>query len=45
MTEVTEAESQALLKTIAEHDFQTAFKITAEALGMVHTRRRGLLRG
>jgi predicted helicase len=41
--EVIKAESQALLNTLSEHDFQDAFKKMAEALGMVHTRGRVLL--
>jgi hypothetical protein len=41
--EVIESESQAVLNTLTEYDFQGAFKM-AEALGTVHTRRRGLLR-
>jgi hypothetical protein len=36
-TEVMETESQAVLNTLAEHDFQDAFRI-AEALGTVRTR-------
>jgi hypothetical protein len=42
MFEVIEAESQAVLNTLMEHDFQDVFKM-AEALGMVHKRGRGLL--
>jgi hypothetical protein len=42
-TEVTEAESQTVLNTLTEHDFQDAFKQMAEALGTAHTRRMGLL--
>jgi predicted helicase len=34
-TEVTEAESQAVLNTLTKHDFQDAFKKMAEVLGMV----------
>jgi hypothetical protein len=41
--EAIEAESQAVLNTFTEHDFQDAFK--AEALGTVHSRGRGQLRG
>jgi predicted helicase len=41
--EVMEAECQTVLNTLTEHDFQDAFKKIAEALGMVHTRERGLL--
>jgi hypothetical protein len=41
--EVIEAESQAVLSTLTEHDFQDAFKM-AESLGKVHTRGKGLLR-
>jgi hypothetical protein len=44
-TEVIKAESQAVLNTITEHDFQDAFKKMAEALGMVHTCGRGLPQG
>jgi predicted helicase len=36
-TEVIEAESQAVLNILTQHDFQEAFKKMAEALGMVHT--------
>jgi predicted helicase len=43
--EVIEEESQAVLNTLTEHDFQDAFKKMTEALGMVYTCRRGLLRG
>jgi hypothetical protein len=43
--EVIEAELQAVLNTITEHDFQDAFEKMAEALGTVHTRRRRLLQG
>jgi hypothetical protein len=32
-TEVVEAESQAVLNTLTEHDFQDPFKKTAETLG------------
>jgi hypothetical protein len=42
--EVIEAESQAVLNTLTEHDFQGAFKKTAEVLVTVHTRGRELLR-
>jgi hypothetical protein len=42
--EVIEAESQAVLNTVTEHDYQDPFKM-AEALGTVHTRGRGLLGG
>jgi hypothetical protein len=45
ITKVLETESQALLNTLTEHDFQDAFKKMAQTLGMVNTRRRGLLRG
>jgi predicted helicase len=44
-TEVIKAESQAMLNTLTEHGFQAAFKEMAEALGTVHTRGRGLIRG
>jgi hypothetical protein len=40
----TEAELQAMLNTVTEHDFQDVFKKMAEALGTVHTRGRRLLR-
>jgi hypothetical protein len=43
--EVIEAESQAVLNTLTEHDFQDAFINMAEVLGTAHTRGRGLLRG
>jgi hypothetical protein len=36
---VIEAESQAVLNTLAEHDFQNALENTAAELGAVHTRR------
>jgi hypothetical protein len=38
-----EAESQAILITLTEHDLQDALKMT-EALGMAHTLGRRLLR-
>jgi hypothetical protein len=41
--EVTEVESQAVLNTFTEHDFQDALKM-AEALGTVHKQGRGLFR-
>jgi hypothetical protein len=40
-----EAESQAVLNTLTEHESQNALEKMAEALGTVHTRGRGLLRG
>jgi hypothetical protein len=43
--EVIEAESQVVLNTLTEHDFQDAFKKWQKALGTVHTRGRRLLRG
>jgi hypothetical protein len=43
--EAIEAELQAVLNSFTEHDFQDAFKKMAEALGMVHRRRGGLLHG
>jgi hypothetical protein len=43
--EVIEAESQAVLSTLTEHDFQNAFLKMAETLVTVHTCERGLLRG
>jgi hypothetical protein len=39
-----EAESQAVLNTLTEHDFQDAFKKMAKDLGTLLTRGRGLLR-
>jgi hypothetical protein len=44
-SEVIEAESQAVLNTLTEHDFQDALKKMAEALGMVHMWGMGLLLG
>jgi hypothetical protein len=41
--EVIKVESQAVLNTLREYYFQDAFKKLAEALGTVHTCRRGLL--
>jgi predicted helicase len=43
--EVIKAESQVVLNTITEHDFQDAFKRMAEALGKMYTGGRGLIRG
>jgi hypothetical protein len=45
--EVIEAESQAVPNALTEQDLHDAFKKTAEALEMVHTRKRGrgLLQG
>jgi inactivated superfamily I helicase len=43
--EVIEAESQAVLNTLAEHDLQDAFKKMAETLRMVYTRRRRQIQG
>jgi hypothetical protein len=43
-TEVMEAESQVVLNTLTELNFQDAFEKKAEALGTVHMRGRGLLR-
>jgi hypothetical protein len=43
--EVIEAESQAALNTLTEHNFQDALKKMAETLGTVHTCRRELFRG
>jgi hypothetical protein len=40
---VIEAELQAVLNTLTEHNFQDAFKEMAEALGKVHMCGRGLL--
>jgi hypothetical protein len=42
--EENEAESQEVLNTLKEHDFQDAFN-TAEALGTLHTRGRGYFEG
>jgi hypothetical protein len=42
--EVIEAESQAVLNALTEHDFQDAFQNMAEALGTVHMRGKRLLR-
>jgi hypothetical protein len=42
-TEEIEAESQAVLNILTEHDFQNELKM-AEALGTVHTSGRGLFR-
>jgi hypothetical protein len=42
--EVIEAESQAVLNTLTEHDFQNALKM-AEVLGTLHTLKRGLSLG
>jgi hypothetical protein len=44
-TEVIVAESQTVLNTLTEHDFQDALKKETEALGTVYTHGRGLLRG
>jgi hypothetical protein len=40
-TEVIEAESQAVLNTLTEHDFQDAIKKMAEVLGLVHAYGKG----
>jgi hypothetical protein len=40
--QVIEAESQAVLDTLTEHDFQDAFGNIAEDLATVHTREMGL---
>jgi hypothetical protein len=40
-TEVMEAESQAVLNSLTEHDFQDAFKKMAEALGTAHSPESG----
>jgi hypothetical protein len=42
--EAMETESQAVLNTLTEDDFQNSFKKTARALGNWPTRRRRLLR-
>jgi predicted helicase len=39
--QVIEAESQSVMNNLTEHDFQDAFKKKAEALGTVHTPRKG----
>jgi hypothetical protein len=44
-TEVIEAESQAVLNSLTEHDFQGAFRKMAEAPGTLHTSGRELLHG
>jgi hypothetical protein len=41
---VIEAESQVVLNTLTEYDFQDAFKKMAEALGTVNKSGRKLLR-
>jgi hypothetical protein len=41
--EAIEAESQAVLNTLTEHDIQEALR-TVDALGTVHTCGKGLLR-
>jgi predicted secreted protein len=38
-----EAESQVVMNTLPEHDFQDAFKKMAEVLGMVHMSRRACM--
>jgi predicted helicase len=43
--EVIEGELHAVLSTLTEHHFQTAFKKMAESLGTVHTRGWALLGG
>jgi hypothetical protein len=43
-TEVTEADSQAVLNTLREHDFQDSFKLS-EALETVHTEEGDYLDG
>jgi hypothetical protein len=43
-SEVIEVESQVVPNTLTRHYFQDVFKKMAEALGMMHTRGRGLLR-
>jgi hypothetical protein len=40
---VSKAEAQAVLNTLAEHNFQDPFKKMAETLGTVHTCGKGLL--
>jgi hypothetical protein len=42
---VIEAESQAVLNTFTEHDFQDAFKEWQKCWESVHTRGRRLLQG
>jgi hypothetical protein len=43
--EVAEAEQQAVLNSLTEHDFQDAFKKKSDRLGRVHTHGWGLLGG
>jgi hypothetical protein len=43
--EVIEADSQAMMNTLTEHDFQDALKKKRQALETVHNRGRGPLRG
>jgi hypothetical protein len=43
--ELIEAESQEVMNTLTEQNFQDEFKKMAQELRMVHTRGRGLLRG
>jgi predicted helicase len=40
---VIEAESQAELYNLTEHNFQDAFKKIAEALGTAYTRGKGVI--
>jgi hypothetical protein len=42
---VIDAESQAVLNNLTDHDFQDAFKEMTVALVTVHKRGRGLLQG
>jgi hypothetical protein len=44
-SEVIVAESQAVLNTRTEHDFQDAFKKIAKVLGKLHTHGKALFRG
>jgi hypothetical protein len=45
ITEVIDAESQPVLDTLTEHDFQDAFKKNGRMLETVHMSRRGLPQG
>jgi hypothetical protein len=42
---VTDIESQVVLNTLIEHNFQDALKKLEEMLGMVHMHRRDYLEG
>jgi hypothetical protein len=43
--EVVDAESQVVLNTHTEHNFQDAFKKVEEAVGTVHKRGRDCFKG